>query len=220
MGRNSVKSIFRSIQTVYLSSGLVVEHNEGGLIHYIWDNENNIFSSVSNQTDFNRFLNDVKDSLCYLKNGSIYAKKIIDELSGCDTKTIIKYTKGSSCAPLQKKNSPAIIYFQNNDVLKLNEGEDSSYLSGALGLFHELYHAYEHNIKKVYKENLNNSDVESKYKNKAEKNAVEATNRVAYELGEPIRLDYISARPVPRYYLGKDATVTTFRKVEKNESLY
>ena len=83
-----------------------------------------------------------------------------------------------------------------------------------------MHHAYEHNIKKVYKENLNNSDVESKYKNKAEKNAVEATNRVAYELGEPIRLDYISARPVPRYYLGKDATVTTFRKVEKNESLY
>lgn len=52
--------------------------------------------------------------------------------------------------------------------------------------------------------NYKNTNVDPKWKNLAEKNAVIRTNAVAIQLGEPIRLDYISGLLIERN-IGQDS---------------
>ena len=165
---------------------------------YIWDDNLNDFynkkTGVYGTKD--EFVNAVKESLIYLKEGSSYATGVISEVSSSDSTAKIEanhhrhtgfYLKG-----IFKKN--IYIQFDSTTGLSIND-ETNSFESPAMGLFHELCHAYSHMVEHKLLLRIKDKSVDPKWKNGEEYNAVQMSNRAAIELGEPIRNDYITARP-------------------------
>ena len=171
---------------------------------YIWDDKQNEFynkKTGSYGTD-DKFVNSVKESLIYLKNGSPYAANIIRKVCESKRKAKIKAnhfqnTRFDLEGIFWKDIS---INFDTSTGLEINDGS-GSYGSPAMGLFHELCHAYSHIVEKKLTTRIKDKSVGPKWKNGEEYNAVQMSNIAAIQLKEPVRNDYISARPIPCGYL-------------------
>lgn len=160
---------------------------------YQWDNKKNLFVDENNNpVENNDFINKITDCLLYLKKSSI-AEHMIKDLSESKKNITIKSKKHSNRANIVGKNIE--ILFDINFMLKLNDGTESQN-SVALNLGHELVHAFDHIILENYKKNLNDTNVPFEFLNKAEFIAIFATDLFAIQLGEALRFDYISARPI------------------------
>ena len=169
-------------------------------ITYRWDNKKTDFynkKTIKYGTE-DEFVNSVKESLIYLKNGSIYASNIINSVSEKSEIAII--TKKSKNGFMIFKSNRKNISIQFNPYLgcAIND-ETDSYGSPAMSLFHEICHAYSHIVEKKLLERNRDSSVGYCWKNAEEKNAVQMTNIASTDIGEPVRRDYISARPFPMY---------------------
>ncbi len=163
---------------------------------FVWDNKNNCFRTkylrriVTGET----FAKDIADCIIYLKN-SEYATSLINAIDK-KGKTFIENTQGDSETRYDNFGN-AIIYFNESQWLDLKDGKGSKN-STALDLGHEFVHAYEQVVLGTYAKNFHDENVPNGFKNKAEKNAVENTNKMAGELKEAIRFDYETARPQNR----------------------
>lgn len=169
---------------------------------YFWDNKKFDFylqSKNEYNSNNNEFLNDVKNALIYL-NSSDYAAIIIDAISNSKDGVTIRQSNITN-----SNITDAGFEINYNPFLTTNVGDGTfSWESPALNLFHELAHSYEYLITKNLETNYKNTNVDPKWKNLAEKNAVIRTNAVAIQLGEPIRLDYISGLLIERN-IGQDS---------------
>lgn len=195
---------------------LIIKKIGNNTVKYGWNNETNNLLKIGGKenTEILSFINDIKACLCYLKRCSNSAKNVIDALSSCNLKTIIRQSDGES--HFAQKESTVTIHFCISSMLKLNEDEvNDSYESVALCLFHELYHSYDCLINKMKRNSYEQNQVEPEFMDSFEKNAVIYTNTVAKELGEPVRHDYISARPYSRYNFGNSTPVTFFINNQK-----
>ena len=159
---------------------------------YIWDNESDCFRNrFGIQKKGVTFIDEMTECIKYLKKSPI-AKNMIDELSNKENKSvIIKYV--SLAAETRTDGENILIRFDTSLLLNLKDGTGSKN-STALILAHEFVHAFDHIIGGIYEQELNNTDVDPKYKNKAEYRAVEITNIFAKQLGEAVREDYITPR--------------------------
>jgi hypothetical protein len=165
-------------------------------ITYTWDNEKNEFYSGSGKNreygTNDTFVNDVKDSLLYLKGGSEDASQTINELS--ETNKIANIREGYFNEYLTSGSRRINIRFSRNTTL-VNDGTESE-MSAATGLYHELSHAYSHLIEGKLNSRQKDKSVGIENKNAEEVNAVRMTDLVAGQLGEPIRgLPYSRATP-------------------------
>ena len=162
---------------------------------YIWDNKNNEFYNKDTKEygANDSFVKSVKDSILYLKNGSFYAAIIIMRVSRNESKASI--SKGPTTRYYKDGFFEENIAIKFNPVLglELNDGTDS-YSSPAMSLFHEFSHAYSHLVEKKLNKRIRDISIGEKWLNAEEYNAVRMSNIAAYQLGEPVRGDYISAR--------------------------
>ncbi len=171
---------------------------------YVWDNTNNCFRTkyLKQIVTDNDFVNDITSCIIYLK-GSKYATNLINEIDK-KGKTTIEKTIGNSIIAYDILGN-ITIYFDESQWLDLKDGTGSKN-STALNLGHEFVHAYDQVVLGTYVEDLKDRNVPPKFSNKAEKKAVENTNKMAQELNEAIRYDYETARPQNR----NEKSVTDF----------
>jgi hypothetical protein len=180
---------------------------------YTWDNEKNQFYSIGWDNNRNYevkddFVNSVQDSLVYSK-GSEYGSQIIGELSSSKKTALVRSGDANNIDASKLSNKKEIIInFNPDNGLDLNDGT-GSYLSPAMGLFHELSHAYGYLIEGKMKSRLRDKNVAPGNKDAEEVNAMAMTNRVAESLREPLRKRYDDVNYIPA------RTVTDFRNRQR-----
>ena len=171
---------------------------------YTWDNERNEFWTGSDRNRIygtnDNFVNNVKESLIYLK-GSSYADRIIGELSSTRRNTTIVSSTNTTCLPEGVIIPSMTIRFDSGRGLNLGDGT-GSYMSAAMCLFHELKHSYSHLILGMLRRRQRDTSVDN-FPNAEERYAVQTTNFAAQQLGEPEREGYKGA-------LMPTSTVTEF----------
>jgi len=183
-----------------------IYHSDARLFRYVsyykWDNEANCFRDFFGKiVSDGGFVDHVAECIKYLKNSST-AECLIYCLSNSKNDVCIQPSKYET--QIYTHGKDAVIYFDIDSILELNDGTGSKN-STAIGLGHEFVHSFDHVILGVYRKYHNDTSVDPKYLNRAEKRAVLMTNCFAEELGEAVRHDYTSARSKKRKE-GQDLT--------------
>jgi len=144
----------------------------------------------------NDFVDNVVKSLDYVKNNNADEKGIIKALVDKKKTVTIKFTT--------EKNHPiggTTVYFNPNSGTKVfqdnNHVETGKYISPALGLFHDLGHAYDRitygnkTVDLQTASTFKDNDPDRKYDNQEEKHVIQDfENPAAVKLGEPVRTNH------------------------------